>query len=190
MEKLNSQITPKDTQEEIDILERSKSDPEAFRWIYEKYYKKIFFFVLHRIGERQTSADITQQVFLKALNGLPKFQFIGLPFSAWLYRIAINECNDYFRKASKTRLVTLDDADIELIYEELTTEVSIEQLHQKLPLILKKLKSEDLYLLELRFFESKSFKEVGEILGLTEVNAKIKTYRILDKMKKLFFHED
>ncbi len=186
MEKTNSALSPQDVQDEIHILELSKTDPEAFRPIYEKYFKKIFLFVLHRVGDRQSSADITQQVFLKALSGLPKFQFRGLPFSSWLYRIAINECNDLFRKAKRTRLVTLEDSDVELLYEELTADVTVEQLHQKLPAILQQLNPEDLYFLELRFFESKSFKEVGEILGLTEVNAKVKTYRILDKMKKLF----
>ena len=83
---------------EEEVLTLSRTDPEAFKSIYTKYFKKIFLFVLHRIGEKQISADITQQVFLKALMGLSKFQFKGLPFSAWLYRIAINECNDFFRK--------------------------------------------------------------------------------------------
>lgn len=90
----------KDVDEE-GFLIRSQTDPEAFRYIYTKYFKKIFLFVLHRVGEKQISADITQQVFLKALTGLSKFQFKGLPFSAWLYRIAINECNDFFRKTKK-----------------------------------------------------------------------------------------
>ena len=72
---------------EEEILTRSKSEPEAFKSIYTKYFKKIFLFVLHRIGEKQISADITQQVFLRALMGLSKFQFKGLPFSAYLLRI-------------------------------------------------------------------------------------------------------
>ena len=83
-------------------------------------------------------------------------------------------------------MVSLENSDVELLYEELTQEVTLEQLHQKLPSILEKLTPNELYFLELRFFESRPFKEVGEILGLTEVNAKLKTYRILDKMKKFF----
>jgi RNA polymerase sigma-70 factor (ECF subfamily) len=172
--------------EEIEILIKSKSNPQAFKPIYQKYYKKIFLFILHRIGDKITTADLTQQVFLKALSSLGKFEFRGLPFSAWLYRVAINECNDFFRKAKRSRMVTLEDANVELLYEELTQEVTLEQLHQKLPSILEKLAPDELYFLELRFFESRPFKEVGEILGLTEVNAKVKTYRILDKMKRLF----
>ncbi len=171
---------------ELEILVQAKTNPQAFEPIYQKYFKKIFLFILHRVGDKATTADLTQQVFLKAICALNKFEFRGLPFSAWLYRVAINECNDFFRKAKKNRLVTLDDADMELLYEELTQEITLDQLHSKLPSILEKLSPEEVYMLELRFFESRPFKEVAEILGLTEVNAKVKTYRILDKMKKLF----
>ena len=185
MEKSEYTVLNEET-DEIAILIKSKTNPQAFKPIYQKYYKKIFLFILHRIGDKTTTADLTQQVFLKALSSVGKFEFRGLPFSAWLYRVAINECNDFFRKAKKIRMVSLENSDVELLYEELTQEVTLEQLHQKLPSILEKLTPNELYFLELRFFESRPFKEVGEILGLTEVNAKLKTYRILDKMKKLF----
>lgn len=185
MEKTEYTVLGEDIKE-IEVLIKSKNNPQAFKPIYQKYYKKIFLFILHRVGDKTTTADLTQQVFLKAISSLGKFEFRGLPFSAWLYRVAINECNDFFRKAKRTRMVSLEDADVEQLHEELTQEVTLEQLHQKLPSILEKLTPNELYFLELRFFESRPFKEVGEILGLSEVNAKLKTYRILDKMKKLF----
>ncbi len=172
--------------EEEHILRQSQADPEAFRPVYEKYYKKLFLFILHRTGERETTADLTQQVFMKALTSLRKFEFRGLPFSAWLYRIAINECNDYFRKTKRARLVVLEETSEELFYEELTAGNSSEELHTKLPAILQQLAPDHLQIIELRFFEGRSFKEVSEILGITENHAKVKTYRILKKMKKLF----
>jgi RNA polymerase sigma-70 factor (ECF subfamily) len=175
----------KDADEE-GILIRSRTDPEAFRSIYTKYFKKIFLFVLHRVGEKQISADITQQVFLKSLTGLSKFQFKGLPFSAWLYRIAINECNDFFRKTKKSRLVVLDEHHVENLFEELTHDNTQEELERRLPTILQKLNSDELQLIEFRFFERKPFKEIAEILAITETYAKVKTYRTLEKMKKLF----
>src|SRR5579859_15710 len=91
-------ITSEEVDDELGLLKQSVSDPEAFRSIYEKYFKKIFAFVFHRVGDKMTTADITQQVFIKAWMGLSKFQFRGVPFSSWLYRIAINECNDLFRQ--------------------------------------------------------------------------------------------
>ena len=168
------------------ILRRSQADPEAFRLMYEKYYKKLFLFILHRTSEKETTADLTQQVFLKALTGLGKFQFRGLPFSAWLYRIAINECNEFFRKTKRTRCVVLEETSEEAFYEELTAGNTRDELHKKLPAILQQLIPEHLQLIELRFFEGRSFREVSEILGITETHAKVKTYRVLKKMKKLF----
>ena len=62
----------------------------------------------------------------------------------------------------------------------------MEELKLKLPHILERLKEEELEVIELRFLEGRPFKEVAEILGITETYAKVKTYRILEKMKKLF----
>lgn len=189
MDKSHSPTTVAEIENDLDLLKQSATDPEAFRPVYEKYFKKIFAFVRHRVGDKMTAADITQQVFLKAWMGLSKFQFKGLPFSSWLYRIAINECNDYFRRTKKIRYVALEDADISHLFEELTAEPSLEQLHVKLPDILQKLLPDELHFIELRYFEKRSFKEIGEIFGITDVNARVKTYRILEKMKK-HFHEN
>ena len=100
-------------EEEEFLILRSQADPEAFRPLYEKYFKRIFLFVLHRVGDKVLAADITSQVFLKALTNIKKFEFRGLPFSAWLFRIALNECNDYFRKSSRYRIVTIEDENVD-----------------------------------------------------------------------------
>ncbi|MBX2967166.1 MAG: sigma-70 family RNA polymerase sigma factor [Cyclobacteriaceae bacterium] len=172
--------------EEKVLIIRSKDDPTAFKPLYEKYYKPIFLFVLHRIGDKEIAADITSQVFLKALVNIGSYSFRGLPFSAWLYRIAINECNDFFRKSKRSRIVILEDYMADFLYEEMFAHDRLEDLKQKLPEILKKLKYEELQLIELRFMESRPFKEVADILGITENYAKVRTYRILEKMKTLF----
>jgi RNA polymerase sigma-70 factor (ECF subfamily) len=172
------------------IILKAKLDPKAFRPLYEKYYKKIFLFVLHRVPEKELSADITSQVFLKALLGLDKYQIRGLPFSSWLYRIAINECNSFFRKNKKERTVVLEDFHAGYLYEEMFGENVAEELKVRLPSILEKLKPAELQLIELRFLESRSFREVSEILNITETYAKVRTYRILGKMKKLFIQNE
>ncbi len=175
-------------QEVIDIR-RSQTDPEAFKPLYEKYFKKIFLFILRRVTEKEIARDITQQVFLKALNSLRKFQVRGLPFSAWLFRIAINECNDYFRKTKKARLVTIDEQLTESLFEEMMADNRMEELKLRLPAILKTLSPDDLQLIEFRFFEQRSFREIGLLLDITETYAKVKTYRALDKMKKRFLND-
>jgi RNA polymerase sigma-70 factor (ECF subfamily) len=179
-------IAESEITKEAEIIIQSVTDPESFRPLYEKYFKKIFLFLFHRLGERELAADITQQVFLKALTGLSKFQDRGLPFSAWLYRIAINECNEYFRKNKKARIVTLNEENVIHLFEEITSDQTVEKLHEKLPSILEKLMPDELNLVELRYFENKAFAEIGVITGITENHAKVKVYRILEKMKKLF----
>ena len=172
--------------EEEVLIRKSQADPEAFRALYEKYFKRIFLFVHHRVGDKALTADITSQAFLKALVNIHKFSFRGLPFSAWLFRIALNECNDFFRKNKRYRLVTMEEEMVEHLYEELTSETRLEDLRQQLPSILQKLSVKELQIIELRFFEQRPFKEVGDILGISETYAKVRVYRILEKMKKLF----
>jgi RNA polymerase sigma-70 factor, ECF subfamily len=171
---------------EAEIIRKSKGDPEAFRVLYEKYYKSIFLFVLHRVASKELTADITSQVFLKALLKLDKYEFRGLPFSSWLFRIAVNECNDFFRKNKRERVVVLEDAHTEALYEEMFGQDAMEELKGKLPFILERLSHDDLQFVELRFMEDRPFKEVAEILGISENYAKVRTYRVLEKMKKLF----
>jgi RNA polymerase sigma-70 factor, ECF subfamily len=174
---------------EEDILRRSQTDPQAFKPIYEKYYKKVFLFVYRKVGEKELAADIAQQTFLKGLMALSKFQFRGVPFSAWLFRIALNECNEFFRKSKRARWIALDDGITHLLHEELTYDTTQDDLTTKLPALLAKLKEDELQLIQLRFFEGLAFKEISEILDMTENNTKVKTYRTLEKLKKEFLKQ-
>jgi RNA polymerase sigma-70 factor (ECF subfamily) len=171
---------------EEELIKMSQADPKAFRPLYEKYFKRVYLFVLHRVGDKQLACDITSQSFLKALVHIHKFKFKGLPFSSWLFRIALNECNDHFRKQRRHRVVTIEDHILENLHEELMSNTREEDLRQMLPSILGKLSEEELQLIELRFFEQRPFKEVADIIGITETYAKVKVYRILEKMRKLF----
>jgi RNA polymerase sigma-70 factor (ECF subfamily) len=168
------------------LILKAKADARDFRALYEKYYKSIFLFVLHRTSDKELSADITSQVFLKALLALGKYESRGLPFSSWLYRIAINECNSFFRKNKAVRTVLLEDHHADRVYEEMFGENTADELRRSLPGILQKLRPGELQIIELRFLEGRAFKEVAQILNISETHAKVKTYRILDKMKKLF----
>ena len=175
---------------EESVLAESKRNPKAFDVIYTRYYKRIFVFIHHRVGDKQTSADITQQVFLNALVNLGKYQFRGLPFSSWLFRIAINECNRYFRNSKRMRLVVIEEASMIQLYEELIADNTKEELYQRLPDILQKLQPAELQFIELRYFEERPFKEIGDIFEITETHAKVKTYRVIDKIKKIFLRNE
>lgn len=180
------EVTPVQTQltDEEEVIQKSRQNPENFRVLYEKYYRRIFLFILHRVGDKPTAADITSQVFLKALLNLSGFDFRGLPFSAWLYRIATNECHELFRKKKRVRMVVLEEAAAENLYEEMFEHDAKEELKKRLPGALERLKPAELQFIELRFMEGRPFREVGQIMGVSENNAKVKVYRILDKMRK------
>lgn len=171
------------------LIEKAKRNNADFRPLYEHYYKPIFLFVLRRVGDKDLTADITSQVFLKTLQGIDKYTDQGVPFSAWLYRIAINEVNMFFRKQKHERFVSVEADMLEQLHEELTNELSVEHLKDRLTTMIQKLSVAELHLIELRFFERLSFKEIASILTITEVNAKVKVYRTLDKLKKYFSNE-
>jgi RNA polymerase sigma-70 factor (ECF subfamily) len=125
-------------------------------------------------------------VFLKAMQRLHQYQSRGLPFSSWLYRIAINECMDFFRKNQRSKVVYVEEASFQHLFEEMFPENISDELEKKLHLVLAQLSEADLQIIELRFFERMPFKMVADILGISENNVKTKTYRILEKMKKIF----
>lgn len=171
---------------EEEIIEKARKSPGDFKPLYEKYFRPIFLFVLHRVGDKELTADLTSQVFLKALQKLHIYESRGFPFSSWLFRIAVNECNDFFRKSKRNRIVVLDDSHAETLYEEMFGSERMEELKAKLPNILERLAEDELQVIQLRFMEGRPFKEISEILGISENYAKVKTYRVLDKMKTLF----
>ena len=85
--------------------------------------------------------------------------------------------------------MVLQDVHVENLYEEMFGEEYMNDLKMRLPSILEKLKSDELQLIELRYLEGRSFKEVADILGISENYAKVRVYRILEKMKKLFIQK-
>lgn len=170
--------------QEMQQVEAAKANPAQFDVLYENYYKSIFVFIYRRTGNEEVSADITSQVFLKALINIKKYEFKGVPFSAWLFRIAFNEINMYFRKNNANRIISLEQSNINQIVQEVQEEDNI-QAQERMMAALKQLDRDGIQLIELRFFEKRSFAEVGQIVGITENNAKVKVYRILDKLKKI-----
>jgi len=174
----NQQLT-----EELVIIEAAKLNPEKFAPLYDKYYKQIFNYVYQRMESKDTAFDITGQVFLKALTNLQKYQFKGVPFASWLYRIAHNEVMQLFRTQKDKRSINADVGDLRFICEE-NEEPFFEEYIPAIKKLILELNSDDLQMVELRFFEKRPFKEIAEILDITEVNAKVRMYRIIEKLKK------
>lgn len=170
---------------ELSQIRKAQNDPKEFAPIYNRYYDEIFVYISRRVNDLDTVADITSKTFTNCISNLHKFRFMGVPFSAWLYKIAINEVRQFFRQRKNSpRTVCITDTDFKEITQQTVEESKYDIAHEIVPKLLSQLKEKELQCIELRFFEKKSFKEIGFIMGLTEVNAKVRTYRILKKLKE------
>jgi RNA polymerase sigma-70 factor, ECF subfamily len=177
--------TPDKLQDEVEWIRRAKSDPEQFGPLYAKYHEQIYRYIYQRMDDMDEAADVTSQVFLKAMNNLYKYEDRGVPFGAWLYRIAKSELYQTFREQKAVRTVNIETVQLTDFME--TVEEEDNSVNKsKLVKALSFLKEDDLQLIEMRFFERRAFKEIGEILDLTENNAKVKCFRALEKLKKIF----
>ena len=180
---LNKTVTKTAMQEEWLEIQAAQRNPARFAPLYQRYYEGIFRFIYRRTAKEALSADLCSQVFLKAMQKLDTYEFKGVPFSAWLYRIANNEVAQHFRKEQKNRIVSIEASNLSELFDEME-EDNNEYLRNLLITTLDNLKPQDLELIEMRFFEQRAFKEIANILNITESNAKVKTYRILERMKK------
>lgn len=173
------------------LIQKAQKDLASFAPLYEKYYKSIFLFIHRRIAEDTLTADLTALVFSKALYNLHKYQFKGVPFSAWLYRIALNEIQGYYRKSKKERIVSFTTDTLLILSKDIHEEEKIleEEREEKLFESLQKLSQEEMEYIELRFFEGRSFKEIAYIRQVTENNAKVKTYRIIERLRNILIQK-
>ena len=160
----------------------AKADREHFGVLYNKYYEQVARFVYQRTDTKDEAMDITQQVFMQAMVALDKYEPRGFPFSSWLYRIAINEVNSYYRKNKNRRTINIDDTSLQEVITEISESYSDEK-EQALMQAIQKLDEDEVLLLEMRFFEKRPFKEIAEIRDTNESAVKMKVYRLLDKLK-------
>ena len=180
----NKHQSQEDILKEFEIVQRAVRDPEEFQILYDRYFASIFNYVFRKIDDEDITADLTSQTFFKALRNLKKYKFKGVPFSAWLYRIASNEVNRHYRQTNKKQVFSFDEREFENLLEQHQTyseEVDIEDIIHKM----KQMNESDIEVLELRFFEGKGFAEISFILDISEANSKMRTYRAIEKLRKL-----
>lgn len=155
----------------------AKQDPARFAPLYERYFADIFRFILRRTGHRDLTSDLSQQTFLKAMLALSKYEPRGLPFRAWLYRIALNEVRMHWRKRKEV-LVDMSYGDVKGLSEEMGLPMDESEM-KSLAHALGRLDEERARLIELRYMDGMSFAELGQVLGIGEDAAKMRTHRAL-----------
>lgn len=176
-------VSGEELNREQELVEAAQRDPVQFKALYNLYYERIFLYIWQRMEDKDQAHDVASQVFLKAMSNLHKYQFRGVPFASWLYRIAKSEVFTVFRQEQAQRTVSIDTHGINTMMEEIQ-EDPYEGFAPLLGDAVASLDEDDLQLIEMRFFEKRPFKEIADILEITENNAKVKTYRILEKLRK------
>jgi RNA polymerase sigma-70 factor (ECF subfamily) len=176
-----------DTEELRDIVERAqKGEKTAFGELYDMHANKIYRFISFKIPTREQAEDILQETFFKAWQALPKLKLEDLNFSAWLYRIARNLVNDFYRVAKRRPTPdNLDDyydlASSTDTLEEVSTEFDINVMREAV----KRLSAHYRQVLELRFIQELSIEETANIMGKTAIAVRITQHRAIKKLNLL-----
>jgi RNA polymerase sigma-70 factor (ECF subfamily) len=173
-----------DEQERL-LVERAQADPSAFAALYEKYADRIYNYIYQRTGNRSDAEDLTARAFVRAFANLERYVFRGVPFSAWLYRIAHNAVANWHRDRKRRQVVSLDALVVhtrdELKPENLT---QTREATRGLLDAIRRLPADRQQLLILKFSEGLTNREIGQIMGRTEGAIKSLHHRTLLALRR------
>lgn len=169
---------------ERELIAAAQSDPAAFAALYQQYYARVFRYLRVRLQSEEDATDLTQQVFLKALDALPRFRPGNAPFSAWLFTIARHALTDRYRQRAPTLsleaagdLRTEQEMDAALLQRE-----SLEQLNA----LISQLKPDARDLLALRFAAGLTTPEIAATLGKRPEAVRKSLSRLLQSLKEQY----
>ena len=166
--------------EDSDLVEFAKDDKAAFGEIYERYLAKIYNYIYYRTGNQQDAEDLTAKVFYRAMSHIDNYVDKGVPFQAWLYRIAHNLVANFHRDKGRRKIIPLDDY-VALTLRSEAPDKQAESTEQEELLMdaIRRLPADRQQLIILKFIEQKSNQEIGEIMGRTEGAIKSLYHRTL-----------
>ena len=173
-----------DISDEKALALAARGDQEAFGTLYERYVGRIYNYIYYRTGNQFDAEDLTARVFFRALRHIGNYTDRGLPFSAWLYRIAHNLVANWHRDNSRRREVPLEEILLVRPNGEHpeTTLVQNEELESLMHMI-RCLPEERQQLLILKFVDHLSNAEIGQIMGRTEGAVKSLYHRTLISLR-------
>ena len=156
------------------LVEAAQRDPRRFAELYELHFRRVYAYVIRRVERREEAEDVTSEVFHHALAKIKSYEWRGVPFSAWLIRIAANAIADRWRASRDSGPIPEDLEDSEA--EDIEQYALLSQLVQGLPADQKRV-------VLLRFVEQKSIKEIASELKRTEGAVKQLQFRALEKLR-------
>lgn len=175
---------PEAESEEV-LVERAKRDPEAFGILYQKYVDRIYQYIYYRTGDPHEAEDLTARTFFRALGNIGRYTQRGVPFSAWLYRIAHNLVANWHRDRQHRQVVALE----EIVLREHSGNPGESHLEQRereeaLRRAIARLSAERQQLLILKFAEGLPNAQVGQIMGRSEGAIKSLYHRTLEALRR------
>jgi RNA polymerase sigma-70 factor (ECF subfamily) len=161
------------------LVEAAQKDPARFSDLYEIHFERVYAYVARRVQDRAETEDVTAEVFHQALANLKRFEWRGIPFAAWLFRIAANLITDRWQRSGRE---VVDDDKIE------SAQVSpkeIEEVERRATLfrLVDTLPAEQRNVVVQRFVEEKSIKEVAKAIRKTEGAVKQLQFRALNNLR-------
>ena len=161
---------------ERSLIAAARNDPSRFAELYENYFERVYAYVLRRVASRQEAEDVTSHVFHQALANIGKFEWRGAPFSAWLLRIAANATADRWRKQAREQGNPGKEASEEADFEGADECARLFRLVKELP-------TEQRFVIEMRFAEEKSIREIAQAIGKTEGAVKQLQFRGIQNLR-------
>lgn len=157
-----------------------KSDKIAFGELYQRYVTRIYNYVYYRVSNEQDAEDLTARVFIRALNHIEKYDDRGVPFSAWLYRIAHNLVANWHRDNSRKKVIPLDDYMVGRTPSDAPEKLAESREEEQLLMeSVRSLPEDRQQLIFLKFVERRPNSEIGEIMNRTEGAIKSLYHRTL-----------
>jgi RNA polymerase sigma-70 factor (ECF subfamily) len=158
------------------MIEAAQKDPRRFAELYEANFERIYAFIVRRIQDRHEAEDLTAEVFHHALANLSRFEWRGVPFAVWLFRIAANAIADRRRKAQQTVDPSLAEDLDQSSWRDIERRATLFQLVNSLP-------EDQRSVLVKRFVEQKAVKEIAMEFGRSEGAIKQLQFRALETLK-------
>jgi RNA polymerase sigma-70 factor, ECF subfamily len=168
--------TREDSPDERLLIEAAQRDPRRFAELYERNFERVYAFIARRVHNREEAEDLTSEVFHQALANIQRFEWRGVPFAAWLYRMAANAIVDRWQSASKEQVDPRRDAADPASLDEIEQRAMLFQFVDSLP-------PDQRRVIVHRFVEQKSTREVAEELGRSEGAVKQLQLRALENLR-------
>ena len=166
--------------DDTELVQLAKDDKEAFGELYERYMPKIYSYIYYRTSNQHDAEDLTARVFFRAMSHIGNYVDKGVPFQAWLYRIAHNLVANWHRDQGRRKVIPLDDYVAHSLKSEAPDRLAEDSEEQeKLMEAIHRLPEERQQLLLLKFIDQLSNAEIGEIMDRTEGAIKSLYHRTL-----------